>query len=49
VVEGGVAREEVRMLEKLMVSRTRSTSGVMAVSVMIAVDVLLVGIAQNAW
>jgi hypothetical protein len=36
------------MLEKLMVSRTRSTLGVMAVSAMITVNMLLVDVAQNA-
>jgi hypothetical protein len=45
--EGGEAAEEVRMLEKLMVSRTRSISGVTAVSVMVAVVMLLVSESRN--
>jgi hypothetical protein len=45
--EGGEAVEEVRMLEKLMVSRTRSISGVTAVSVMVAVVMLLVSVSRN--
>jgi hypothetical protein len=44
---GAAEAEGVRMLDKLIVSRTRSIWGVMAVSVMVAVDMLLVGVARN--